>query len=861
MILSGPVVAQTPYYVRTDGNDGSSGLDWGTAKQTITGALAVAGSPGDTVWVSNGTYNLTVQVNLTNNVTVRSVNGPAVTTVDAGSRSMVRCFQVNAAGALLAGFTITRGSLYNWGYGGAGVYLLNGTVSNCLFKANEAYDLGGAARVTGGHLTHCIISNNYGRAASGRGGGVHVSGGGRVSHSQIIGNRAYNHGGGAEVLGGVVSNCTFTGNLSGYGGYYADGSGIYQAGGLVTHSTIVSNGTGNTINGGGVFLNGGTLQNCLITHNSGTARGGGVYLDAGTGRLRHCTIARNLALLEGKGLYQAGGSVTNCIIYLNGTEQYAAFQQNVFKTGGTLGYSCTLPAIGGTGNRTDDPLFMDPDAGDFTLFPLSPCVDAGTNLVDLADDIDGRVRPQDGDNDGQALHDPGAYESANQATGPLACHFTAPTNEGFAALTAVFTAFVAGSNTTITWYGWDYDNNGVMDYEGPNAWKATNLFGMGFYDVTLSVSNQPTEAAECTRKNYIRVAAGTNYVSLAGSHTTPFDTWARAANDIQSAVNAAQTYGTVHPVILVTNGTYNLSAAISIQNRMTVRSMNGPKVTILDAGNVSPRRIFHVNATNAVVDGFTCRRGRIDLWDTGGAGILLDAGVVTNCIIENSAAYRYGGGAWVRGGLLTHSIIHGNQGHANGSYGGGIYLQGNGRVRNCFISNNWVWAVSPRGGGAYVTGGTVQNCLVTRNYASDDGRGGGIYATAGHILNCTIVTNWATTAGGGAYSAGGAFTNCIFYLNAAPASADVAGTNFVTYSCSPDLAAGVNGNLGGDPGFLNSTNGDYRLAKTSRCINAGINQDWMVGATDLSNQVRRIVRVDMGAFEDKGIPGSVVIVR
>ena len=54
------------------------------------------------------------------------------------------------------------------------------------------------------------------------------------------------------------------------------------------------------------------------------------------------------------------------------------------------------------------------------------------------------------------------------------------------------------------------------------------------------------------------VKAATNYVSLSGSHVSPFTSWATAATNIQDAVDAA----TTNDVVMVTNGTYLISAEI-----------------------------------------------------------------------------------------------------------------------------------------------------------------------------------------------------------------------------------------------------------------------------------------------------------
>lgn len=75
-----------------------------------------------------------------------------------------------------------------------------------------------------------------------------------------------------------------------------------------------------------------------------------------------------------------------------------------------VSYSDVKGGWPGTGNIDADHLFVDPANGDLHLQAGSPAIDTGTNDGCPSTDFDGVIRPQDGNNDGTATCDMGAFE-------------------------------------------------------------------------------------------------------------------------------------------------------------------------------------------------------------------------------------------------------------------------------------------------------------------------------------------------------------------------------------------------------------------------------------------------------------------
>jgi hypothetical protein len=292
-IMAMPAPAVTTYYVATNGNDGASGLDWGSSLLTISNALGKAAAGGDTIMVSNGTYVLTTNLYVNKAVTIRGVNGYSNTIVNGNyPGTSNRCFYI-ISNATLSGFTITNGYCTN-DYGG-GIYMTNGTVTNCLITGNICWNKnGGGVYLKYGTLSHCLVVGNvctgeYNTNPKGGGGGIFVT-----------------------TMGKVV-NCVVSCNQSGVGTTDGGGGGINSdVANLMVYDCLISNNY-SLMNGGGVFQS--SLSNCSIVNNSAVSKGGGAWNDIG-GSMLNCTFSNNTAA-SGGGMYCYKLTVSNCVFRNN----------------------------------------------------------------------------------------------------------------------------------------------------------------------------------------------------------------------------------------------------------------------------------------------------------------------------------------------------------------------------------------------------------------------------------------------------------------------------------------------------------------------------------------------------------------
>ena len=324
----------------------------------------------------------------------------------------------------ISGVTIRNG-----GTGGSGGGIFNVgtlTLTNSTVSGNNADgDGGGIYNANGGTatLTNITVSGNN-AGVDGDGGGVFNDGGGTMTltNSTVSGNNAGDDAGGVRNANAgtmMLTNTTVSGNNAGDGG-----GGIRNSGTLtLTNSTVSGNNAGG--DGGGIYNFSGTTNsfNSTITDNrsdadlNGTGKGGGVHnndeADA-TFIFQNTILAGNFETQLAGNIFVATTGECDGTIISNGNNLMENYDTS----------HCTV-----TGN----PLLADPKLGPLqnnggptqthALLVGSPAIDGGnpSGCRDqfgalLTTDQRGFPRPVDGNNDGLARCDIGAYELFTGAT-------------------------------------------------------------------------------------------------------------------------------------------------------------------------------------------------------------------------------------------------------------------------------------------------------------------------------------------------------------------------------------------------------------------------------------------------------------
>jgi nitrous oxidase accessory protein NosD len=390
---------------------------------TIQSAINAA-SNGDTVLVAPGTYIENINFN-GKAITVTGSGGPSVTIIDGGQRgSVVTFFSGEGLGSVIKGFTIQNGtSQPDHFYEGSGIFVGNSSptiTGNAIINNGGCDGLGIGVSSGSPVIQGNTMSNNTRTTCSGGsgGGGIFIGGG---ASAQVLNNTITNNSIVAGEGGGISLNAagtpTIRGNLisgnsvSGISPA-ARGGGIVMynhSDALIVQNVIVGNaadqgaGVAGTVPVGtrGPFL----INNTIANNNARQGNGSGVSIE-GFGPQTEF-INNIIAGIASQSAVSCGGYPLAPVFEFN---DVSSFQ------GSPYGGICT-DQTGLNGNISSDPLFQSAANGDFHLKLGSPAIDAGDNSAPSlpATDFDGNPRIVDGNNDGIAIVDLGAYEVSNNS--------------------------------------------------------------------------------------------------------------------------------------------------------------------------------------------------------------------------------------------------------------------------------------------------------------------------------------------------------------------------------------------------------------------------------------------------------------
>ncbi len=384
----GPVSAPASVYVAGPGRTWVVNVQ-GTGDAPTVQAAIDSAVTGDIVEVGPGRYLENIDY-LGKDIVVRSQEGSEVTILDGSSRdsSVVVMLHDETRKAVLEGFTITGGS--GWKADaittfGGGIILVgaSATIRKNVIVGNQARIGGGLSIQSSEHvaLTSPLVEDNVFRENSCRldGGAIAIGSGKPIIQNNIFeNNRAYADGAGIWILANngdfTIRGNTFRGNVAG-----DHGGGIYAGKNYaLTQVRIVEN----------LFIENSTLGPGFF---GDTGSGAAIALLMIDGEVTHNTIVDN----NGEHLTQCGGG--GVLLFLTGSRM--SVRDNIIVSNQQCGIACwwstTTATMGrnllwnnqggnlGVGDGAcpsewaesmivADPLFCDPENGDYRLAENSP---------------------------------------------------------------------------------------------------------------------------------------------------------------------------------------------------------------------------------------------------------------------------------------------------------------------------------------------------------------------------------------------------------------------------------------------------------------------------------------------------------
>lgn len=280
--------------------DGSMAKPFATVQKAVD-TIAVSGDTSKkyTIYV-DGTVEPTYADTDLSDETFISIKGTTASNLDltikglsADARAVLNAKQKGRNGGrvltskdtslTLENLKITGGKVNDCG----GIYIISGnlTLKKCVVTKNESSNCGGGIHFDGENL---IVENSEISENKGDSGGICVAASSaktKIKDSDIIKNSARSGGGGLDLVGeSIIEDCNITDNKAEFS--TGGGGGLILAFNnkscKIIKSVIKNNIAGE--NGGGIYINGGTLSlesGAAISENTAGKNGGAIYVTNG----------------------------------------------------------------------------------------------------------------------------------------------------------------------------------------------------------------------------------------------------------------------------------------------------------------------------------------------------------------------------------------------------------------------------------------------------------------------------------------------------------------------------------------------------------------------------------------------------
>lgn len=399
LLIAFSLIFSTNYYVSLSGDDfNGDGTEINPFK-SITRAIYVSSpsaSNNVNVYVDEGLYSFSTSgdyfpILIPSYVNIEGL-GRELTVIDAEQSNRVINF-INSSSSSLSKLTITGGNtaidLNNQTYD-AGISIVNSSPSiiEVDIVGNAAGWVAGGVGIRNNSSPFFYEVKIIGNSSLQSAGGIHCYNSSAIFENVIISDNSAQHsGGGFDMYG-----CT---NL--------EFKNVEISNNQCMHS------------GGGVHLNNydldagiSTFNNVLVYGNSSGHSGGGFQITNGDILLNQVTVVNNISDAYNDPQYQhygggiaawgTSGTIVNSIIRENFLYNISLDAQSLNSSSILMGYSNVgniQGFVSAGGFINSDPMFNNPENGDYSLSSDSPCIDSGTSYLEAFGNVEFELSESD----------------------------------------------------------------------------------------------------------------------------------------------------------------------------------------------------------------------------------------------------------------------------------------------------------------------------------------------------------------------------------------------------------------------------------------------------------------------------------